>query len=239
MPWIIRVYADVFLISLMKAPKLLLVEDDIHFAQWASLELARHCPDLEVFVVHTLGAARQWLCGPYAGGLELSVVDLHLDGEDGVDLIVELTRDHPQAPVLVLTSVDTPHEALTAIRAGAQGYMLKLTVEGELGRAVQQVRQGGSPINPGIAHLLLTAFRSAETRTQTTAEDTPSVPADMLSVLSTRESDVLKLLARGYADKEVAAKLAIAPSTVDTHIRSIYRKFSVHSRSQLRRLMGH
>lgn len=236
---IIRVYTDIFIKYLMNTPKLLLVEDDVYFAQWAGNELSRHCPDLAVCVTHTLEAARRWLASAAASDLVLAVVDLHLDGENGVDLIVELTRDHPQSPVLVLTSVDTPEEALTAIRAGAQGYMLKLTVEGELGRAVQQVRQGGSPINPGIAHLLLTAFRNADTRTPTSADDPPSVPADMLSALSARESDVLKLLARGYADKEVAAKLGISPSTVDTHIRSIYRKFSVHSRSQLRRLMGH
>ena len=63
------------------------------------------------------------------------------------------------------------------------------------------------------------------------------MPSELLSVLSARESDVLKLVARGYADKEVAARLNIAPSTVDTHVRAIYRKLSVNSRAQLRRVL--
>jgi DNA-binding NarL/FixJ family response regulator len=217
---------------------LLLVEDDRNFAQWAENELRRDCEDLIVLVFHELAGARSWLLGGDAQRLGMAVVDLHLGQELGVDLIAELHLSHPQVPLLVLTSVDAPHEALKAIRAGAQGYVLKSTVQKELSRAVVQLRDGGSPINPGIAFELLAEFRSSASL----EPQAPSSLDDALSSLSTklsqRETDVLKLVARGYADKEVASRLGISPSTVDTHVRAIFRKFSVHSRAQLRKAIG-
>lgn len=222
----------------MNSAYLLLVEDDVHFAAWATTELRRECPDLSVVVSQDLATARTWLGREAAQRLQLAVIDLHLGQHSGIELISELTQSHPNVPILVLTSVETPDVALRAIRAGAQGYMLKVTIEGELGRAVQQIRNGGSPINPGIAHLLLSAFRAAPPKAAA-AGDSPANPAhaELLSMLSARETDVLKLVARGYADKEVAARLGIAPSTVDTHVRAIYRKLSVNSRAQLRRVL--
>lgn len=216
---------------------LLLVEDDVHFATWASAELRAHCQDLTVQVAHDLPTVRNWLNSPSAEALQLAVIDLHLGKHSGIDLISELTQSRPEVPILVLTSVETPDEALRAIRAGAQGYMLKVTIEGELCKVVHQIRNGGSPINPGIAHLLLSAFRAASVKAATETGPSNPVPTELLSVLSARESEVLKLVARGYADKEVAARLNIAPSTVDTHVRAIYRKLSVNSRAQLRRVL--
>ncbi|MGV1045419.1 LuxR C-terminal-related transcriptional regulator [Limnohabitans sp.] len=217
---------------------LLLVEDDLNFAQWAESELRRDCEDLTVLVFHELADARTWLQGADAQRLAMAVVDLHLGQALGVDLIAQLHQSHPQVPLLVLTSVDSPNEALKAIRAGAQGYVLKSTVQKELSRAVVQLRAGGSPINPGIAFELLAEFRSAASP----EPEAPSSLDDALSSLSTklsqRETDVLKLVARGYADKEVASRLGISPSTVDTHVRAIFRKFSVHSRAQLRKAIG-
>jgi DNA-binding NarL/FixJ family response regulator len=116
--------------------------------------------------------------------------------------------------------------------------VLKNTVDQELSRAVQQLRAGGSPINPGIAFQLLSEFRAAETAAPDTSTSLDEALSSLSSKLSQREAEVLKWVARGYADKEVAARLGISPSTVDTHVRSIFRKFSVHSRSQLRRVIG-
>jgi DNA-binding NarL/FixJ family response regulator len=193
---------------------------------------------LTLVMRHDLASARSWLATADAEHLAMAVVDLHLGHDLGVDLIAQLHQSHAQVPLLVLTSVDAPNEALRAIRAGAQGYVLKNTVDKELSRAVGQLRAGGSPINPGIAFQLLSEFRAAES----VEPETSSSMDDALSALSTklsqRETEVLKLVARGYADKEVAARLGISPSTVDTHVRAIFRKFSVHSRSELRRVIG-
>lgn len=217
---------------------LLLVEDDLNFARWAQHELGRDCPDLTVVMFDDLGGARQWLAGPDGHHLAMAVVDLHLGQELGVDLIAQLHQSHPEVPLLVLTSVDVPQVALSAIRAGAQGYLLKNTVDKELSRAVEQLRAGGSPINPGIAFQLLAEFRVSEAAKPDPVTALDDALSSLTTKLSQRETDVLKLVARGYADKEVAVRLGISPSTVDTHVRAIFRKFSVNSRAQLRRVIG-
>lgn len=214
---------------------MLLVEDDLNFAHWAQTELQRDCQDLILVVCHHLAAAKVWLQTPDASQLAMAVVDLHLGHDCGVELLHQLHQSHPQVPLLVVTSVETPHEALAAIKAGAQGYVLKNTVDKDLSRAVEQLRAGGSPINPGIAFLLLDAFRSRAEVVDDADLAIDNAAAALETKLSQRELEVLKLVARGYADKEVAVRLGISPSTVDTHVRSIFRKFSVHSRSQLRR----
>lgn len=218
---------------------LLLVEDDLNFARWARHELERDCPDLTVVMFDGLADARQWLEGPDGQSLALAVVDLHLGQALGVELIAQLHLSHPEVPLLVLTSVDVPQVALSAIRAGAQGYLLKNTVDKELSRAVEQLRAGGSPINPGIAFQLLAEFREGESAKPEPVTALDDALSSLTTKLSQRETDVLKLVARGYADKEVAVRLGISPSTVDTHVRAIFRKFSVHSRAQLRRVIGH
>jgi DNA-binding NarL/FixJ family response regulator len=217
---------------------LLMVEDDLNFADWAQAELGRDCADLTLVMRHDLASARSWLATADAEHLAMAVVDLHLGQELGVDLIAQLHQSHAQVPLLVLTSVDAPQEALRAIRAGAQGYVLKNTVDKELSRAVEQLRAGGSPINPGIAFQLLSEFRAADAVEPETATSMDDALSALSAKLSQRETEVLKLVARGYADKEVAARLGISPSTVDTHVRAIFRKFSVHSRSELRRVIG-
>lgn len=153
-------------------------------------------------------------------------------------MIAQLHQSHPHVPLLILRSVHTPQEALKAIRAGAQGYVLKSTVQKELSRAVMQLHAGGSPINPRIAFELLAEFRSFAVPEPEAPSAVDKALSALSSKLSYRETDVLKLMARGYADKEDAARLGISPSTVDTHVRAIFRKFSVHSRSQLRKVIG-
>ena len=223
------------------SPNLLLVEDDHRFAQWTQAVLQKQCPDLHVAVAHNLLQARHWLAGTHTQAWQLAIVDLNLGDESGVDLIYELAAHWPQLPVLVVTSVDAPDKALHAIRAGAQGYILKATIESELVRVVQQTRDGGSPITPSIARQLLSTFRTIEA----VAVTPPGpggfglpVPDEVLQKLSAREAEVLRLLARGYSNKEAAVELTISPATVDSHVRKIFRKLSINSRVELRRLLG-
>lgn len=216
----------------------MLVEDEPQFAQWAVHELQSQCHSFQVVVKADLHSARQWLKTIEARCLRMAVVDLHLGDERSIELIKELSAARPDVPILVLTAVDIPSEALVAIQSGAQGYVLKSTGKGELSSAVQQVLAGGAPINPGIAAHLLGVFRNL---THPDARPTDPIALALSSLdtkLSKRESEVLKLMARGYSDKEVASNLLIAKSTVDTHVRAIFRKFSVHSRAQLRRAIG-
>lgn len=210
---------------------LLVVEDDHPFADWTLRVLQAQVPELRARWATDLASARALLHANHPW--RLAIVDLNLGQEDGVDLIRDLARDHPGLPVLVVTSVDAPAKALAAIRAGAQGYVLKATIEDDLLQAVAQVRAGGSPITPSIARQLLNEFRSAEAA----PPPEPGVPAAVLERLSAREIEVLRLLARGYSNKETASTLSISPATVDTHIRKIYQKLSINSRVELHRLL--
>ncbi len=214
------------------------MEDEPQFAQWALHEIQSQCTGFKVHVVPDLHSARLWLKTSDAKGLRMAVVDLHLGEERSIDLIKEMSADRPDVPVLVLTAVDIPSEALLAIQSGARGYVIKSTVKGELSSAVQQVLAGGAPINPGIAAHLLGVFRKLAQADASAHDPIELALGGLDTKLSSRESEVLKLVARGYSDKEVAVNLLIAKSTVDTHVRAIFRKFSVHSRAQLRRAIG-
>lgn len=221
----------------MTHPRLLIVEDDIPFASWAKAELQAHALPFEISTVHDLPGALQWLAGPLASELAVALIDLHLHEHSGIELIRHLADGFPQVSVLVLTSVDEPDEALAAIRAGAQGYVLKNTLRGELARSVEQMLHGGAPISPGIAQMVLQAFRSGPSVSAPVNPAAPEIPAALLAELTGREAEVFGFLARGFSDKEVAARLGIAATTVDTHVRSVYKKLSINSRAQLRSLL--
>lgn len=212
---------------------LLIVEDEAEFAEWSFRTLSAHAKDLEVFVARDLQQARSLLRSRPKGYWELALVDLNLGREDGVELISEAIATSPGITLLVVTAVDSPDKALAAIRAGAHGYVLKIAVENGLTSAFNQAREGGSPITPSIARQLLIKFRESDVD----GVHLEGLAPDVLEKLSAREKDVLKLLARGHSNKESGLILKISPATVDTHIRSIYRKLSINSRVELRRLL--
>ena len=169
----------------------------------------------------------------------LAIVDLNLPDGSGVDVIRAMAECAPQAPILVVTAVEEPGVALAAIRAGASGYIVKATMDIDLLRTVEQMLAGGSPITPAIARLLLLEFHEKTNVAESHAlpDGAINLSAVILEKITERETDVLRLLARGYGNKEIAARLGFSASTADTHVRSIYRKLSVNSRSQLRSML--
>jgi DNA-binding NarL/FixJ family response regulator len=144
----------------------------------------------------------------------------------------------PSTPILVVTAVEEPAVALAAIRAGATGYIVKATMDADLVRTVEQVLAGGSPITPAIARLLLLEFHQQGQATAAAPDGRLNLADKLLERLTERETDVLRLLARGYGNKEIAAKLCFSANTADTHVRSIYLKLSVNSRAQLRSMLA-
>jgi DNA-binding NarL/FixJ family response regulator len=220
-------------------PQLLLVEDDAHFAAWVAHVLQGHFPAPRLVHVPTCALARQALAALDAHHWALAIVDLNLPDGSGVDVIRAVAEAAPQTPILVVTAVEEPGVALAAIRAGASGYIVKATMDADLVRTVEQVLAGGSPITPAIARLLLIEFHQQ-------AQAAPAAPADsplllshnILEKLTERETEVLRLLARGYGNKEIAAQLGFTANTADSHVRSIYLKLSVNSRAQLRSILA-
>lgn len=222
------------------APQLLLVEDDPFFAEWVAQVLA---PQFSASrLVHAAGrvAALAALRTLPASQWTLAIVDLNLPDGSGVDVIRAIADYAPQAPILVVTAVEEPGVALAAIRAGASGYLVKATMDADLLRTVEQVQAGGSPITPAIARLLLLEFHEKATVADPHAEADSELflSTVILQKITERETEVLRLLARGYGNKEIAARLGFSANTADTHVRSIYRKLSVNSRAQLRSILA-
>ncbi len=145
---------------------------------------------------------------------DVILMDLRMPGMDGVTAITELARLRVPARILVLTTYDTDGHVLSAIEAGATGYLLKDAPRAELLRAVQAAADGQAVLSPAVAALLMNRVRTGE-----------SEP------LSQREVEVLELIAAGNTNKDAAARLFISEATVKTHLLHIYAKLGVSDRA--------
>ncbi|MEV3858082.1 response regulator transcription factor [Streptomyces sp. NPDC050095] len=147
---------------------------------------------------------------------DVVLMDLRMPGGGGVDAIKELSRLGARARVLVLTTYDTDSDTLPAIEAGATGYLLKDAPREELFTAVRAAAEGRTVLSPAVASRLVTAVRT---------------PAQADETLSSREREVLVLVAKGTSNKEIARELFISEATVKTHLTHIYGKLGVKDRA--------
>ena len=159
------------------------------------------------------------------------LVDLGLPDGRGEDLLRSLAKTNPGSELLVFTVFGDETRLIDAIEAGATGYVLKGCTSEELIHAIEQILEGGAPISSLLARMLLKKLRSVQ-------DSLPPVKADALAhdtgvLLSERETDVLKLVAQGYVNKEIARKLDISGHTVGSHIKNLYRKLAVNTRVQV------
>jgi DNA-binding NarL/FixJ family response regulator len=151
---------------------------------------------------------------------DVILMDLRMPGLDGVAAITELARRGVAARVLVLTTYDTDSDVLAAIEAGATGYLLKDAPQAELVRAVRAAAGGEAVLAPSVAARLMSRVRTPAS---------PAAPSD--DSLSTRELEVLELVAAGNTNREAAARLFISEATVKTHLLHIYEKLGVSDRA--------
>ena len=147
---------------------------------------------------------------------EVVLMDLLMPVMDGIEAITHIRQDYPETEVIALTSVLEDEAVMKAMRAGAIGYLLKDTQAEELRRAIKAAAAGQVQLSPQAAARLMREVR---------APDSPEK-------LTERETDVLRLLALGQANKEIALELSIGEKTVKTHVSSILRKLNVPSRTQ-------
>ncbi|MCF7822318.1 MAG: response regulator transcription factor [Mariprofundaceae bacterium] len=153
---------------------------------------------------------------------DIVLVDIGLPDGNGIDLIRRIKQQHPEGAVMVVSGFGDEEHVLKAIEAGATGYILKDDSLAKVGPHILQLIKGESPISPGIARYLLKRFQKP--LQQVTDESQPT--------LTKREKSVLTLIAKGYSRQEVAETLNVSQHTVTTHIKHIYRKLSVHSRTE-------
>lgn len=155
---------------------------------------------------------------------DVVLMDINLPGMSGIECIHALKPRLPDTQFMVLTVFEESEKIFAALRAGASGYLLKRAAPAELAEAIEQVHAGGSPMSPQIARQVVQFFQMQK-------KATAKVSADMED-LTDRERDLLALLARGKAYKEISDQLGISVDTVRSHIRRIYKKLHVHSRTE-------
>lgn len=155
---------------------------------------------------------------------DLALIDIGLPDISGIDIIRQVKAAHPNCDVLVITTFGDDHSVFSALEAGAGGYLLKGATSEELHRDLRALRAGGSPLSPGIARKLLDKL----------ANKKPDLPAvtDKGSSLTAREIEILQMIGRGYSYSETAAHFTITTETVHAHLKNIYRKLAVHSKTQ-------
>lgn len=154
---------------------------------------------------------------------DVVLLDVHLPGGGGRTVIEQVRQDVPGARFLALSVSDAVDDVIAVVRAGARGYVTKTIGAPELLDAIVRVHEGDAVFSPRLAGFVLDAF----------AGDLP-VPADPeLDQLTPREREVLRLIARGYAYKEIASRLHLSVKTVESHVSAVLRKLQLSSRHQL------
>ena len=183
-------------------------------------------------LVEWLGNAPGIRCvGAYATGEEalrnipvqkpdVVLMDINLPGMSGIQCVARLKERLPKTQVVMLTTYDQGDLIFDSLRAGANGYLLKNMPREELLAAVEQVHAGGAPMSLQVARKVIDHFHRA-----------PKGRSE-LEQLTSREMDILRLLAKGYLYKEIAENLGISMSTVRTHVSAVYEKLHVQSRTE-------
>lgn len=201
---------------------LLLVEDDIVVRRRLEDILLQfgYKPDAIIFAA-TLAEARACI---NEQPVALALVDIGLPDGSGIDLIAELNALDPGVAILVISAWCTQDVILSALRAGAVGYVLKERDDLEVALALRSVLRGGAPIDPFVAKRIIEEL----------PKQTPELSTvnDLKEALTARESEILQLVAEGLGNKDIAEKLFLSRYTVECHIKRIYRKLAVSSRTR-------
>ena len=155
---------------------------------------------------------------------DVVLMDVRMPGLDGVAATARLTAAANPPKVIILTTYDLEEPLYAALRAGASGFLLKDTRPADLVEAIRVVAGGEALLAPTATRRLLDRFLATDL--------TPSAPAGSLDELTDREREVLKLLARGASNAEIAARLTVTEATVKTHVSAILRKLGVRDRVQ-------
>ncbi len=204
--------------------RVFLVDDHAMFRAGVRAELGGY-----VDVVGEAGTVGDALAGIPATGPDVVVLDVHLPDGGGRAVLEAMRGTQPQVRFLALSVSDAAEDVIGLIRAGARGYVTKTISAEELADAVRRVADGDAVFSPRLAGFVLDAFAAVPG-----AAGVPVVDPE-LDQLTNREREVLRLLARGYAYKEIAKELYISIKTVETHASNVLRKLQMSNRYELSR----
>lgn len=159
-----------------------------------------------------------------AFGPDIVLMDINLPGIDGIETTSRLKQVMPDLQIIMFTIYLDHDKIFDALKAGACGYILKRSAATDLPRALADLAEGGAPMSPEIARRVVQTFHRPPSA--------PLPPADDSEKLTKRENEILSHLATGLANKEIADKLGISTETVRVHLKRIYEKLHVHSRTE-------
>ncbi|HYF32153.1 MAG TPA: response regulator transcription factor [Chitinophagaceae bacterium] len=148
---------------------------------------------------------------------DIVIMDINLPGMDGISCISEVKRKSPRIQFMMFTIYETDEKVFEALKAGASGYLLKKSSFDVIANALKELNAGGSPMSAHIARKLVNVFHQQKNE---------------MDVLSSRENEIIHLLAQGLLYKEIADKLSITTGTVSQHIHNIYEKLHVQNRTE-------
>ena len=151
---------------------------------------------------------------------DVILMDIDLPGVNGIEAVRQIRKFNPAVPIIMLTVFDDNQHVLDAICSGASGYLLKKHIPEKLTDAIREVLDGGAPMSPGIARMVISKLQQLPTPPINTYELTP------------RERDVLSSLSKGNSYKMIASQFGISIDTVRTHIKHIYEKMQVRSQTE-------
>jgi len=200
--------------------RILVVEDDSHTR-------ARLCDAITESTSYTLagayGTLRQAKAGLLSDHPDVLLVDLGLPDGNGIDLIRIAIRELPNIRIMVISVYGDECHVIKAIEAGAHGYLLKDSDATHIAESIGQLIDGGAPITPSVAIYLLKRFQSTALKTEVNAN---------APTLTDREHDVLLLIAKGLTYAEVSGALSVSINTIRVHMKNLFRKLAVNSRSE-------
>ena len=224
--------------------RVLVVEDDVGMREFFAGSVAR-CADLELAAsVGTVAEARTWL-DDSSNMVDVLLTDLGLPDGSGLEVIRHCVSLHPRCEPLVISMFGDEDNVLASIEAGALGYIHKDATPDDIAQTILDMRAGASPISPMIARRVLSKYRADQVNSANAASIGTEVAADPAGpatdaagitparqLLSAREPEVLSYIARGFSYVEIARLQSLSVHTVQSHIKNLYAKLSVHSRSE-------
>lgn len=206
-----------------------LIEDNHRFSEALKEALAQRSDMTLVGHSATLAHALEHAVAARA---DIYLVDLGLPDGEGFEVIRDLAQRHPESERLVFTVFGDESRLMRALEAGATGYVLKGDGVESLFEAIEHASQGGAPISPILARMLLKHFQAPiNAQAQDSANDAETTD-DCAPGLTPKETEVLRLITMGYINREIAERMNLSIHTVLTHIKRIYKKLGVRTRVQ-------